>query len=372
MRLRSKIRKVFLSASYNLAASCLCLLPRKKNRIIAPKSILVIRLGAIGETLLVFPLTKVLKEQFPSCRITVLTLLGPLWRMNPYVDEIVDFSHSGALLRSVTGYRSFDVAIDSEPAGALSAVYARTLGRIAIGFDTTQGRGRLFDYPVQFNDQQYEAQTFLDLLEPLGMEPTFESLVAPVATTGTTFDQAVRSREPDCLHVGINLGASLAAPERLWPPENFAALIRKLHGESRCRFVFFGLKLERRLLDGIRPLLHGIDYVDLTNKLSLEDLVAVLGEMDLLLSADTGTMHLAASLDIPVFSFFGPNLPVRFAPRNSNSRYFYENTSCSPCINVHQGQLGEKVECHGECVKNISVETVAEAIGSYRQCLTKI
>lgn len=366
MRLRAKIRKIFISKFYRIVALCLCSFPRRESSVSEPKKILIIRFGALGETLLTFPLTKVLNETYPGCRITVLTLLRPLWKMNPYVDEIIDFSHAGAMWGVIKGYRTYDVAIDTEPAGSLSAFYARALGKVAIGFNTTNNRGRLFDYPIDFNDQQYEAQTFLDLLSPLGLDPKFDTLVSPAIDGMTHFSGDIRSQAKNCLTVGINLGASLAAPERLWPLENFAELIMKMNRNFKCRFVFFGLKRESQLLEELRSKLDlNIECIDLTSKLSLEDLVVELKGMDIFLSADTGTMHLAAALGVPVFSFFGPNLPVRFAPHNIGSVAFYHDMPCSPCINVHFPIPAHAPMCKGECTRAILPNDVYKVISDF-------
>jgi heptosyltransferase-2 len=347
-----------------LLAQC----PRKRMEWRPVRKVLIVRFGTLGESLLVFPILKSLKERLPGVHVEVLTGALPLWIMCPYVDRVVPFRFMSSLITALIRFRSYDVVIDTEPFGDYSAVLSRLFGKTCVGF-RTGGRERLYDYSVPFNDQQYEVQTFLDLLQPICGPIRFDELIAPMVDPSLEeTDRVAGLLSTDGARIAVNLGSSHGAPQRLWPLDRFAELLMRISRNHRCQFIFVGLQLERELARQIGPLLTGVDFRDCTGSLSLRELCHLLKKADCLISADTGTMHLGAALGIPVFSFFGPNLPIRFAPRNRGSVFFYHPTPSSPCINVHLPAPSTACQCNGECVRSIGVEEVFAAIdGALKQ-----
>jgi len=326
------------------------------------RRVLIIRLETLGESLLVFPAAKALKQMVPGVRVEVLTRAVTLWKMCPFVDEVLPFHYMGSLAAALLNFRSYDVVIDTEPFGDYSAVLARLLGRSTVGF-RTGGRERLYDQAATFNDRQYEAQTFLDLLQPICGPVMFESLVQPRAVLLREEQSRVDQLLADgIVKIAVNLGSSFGSPQRQWPLTRFAELLSAIARKHRCQFVFVGLKLEHELVRQLRPMIAGVEFHDWTASLSVQQLTYLLERMDGLISADTGTMHLGAAVGIPVFSLFGPNLPIRFAPRNRGSVFFYHPTASSPCINVHLPWPKTPCQCDGECVRSIGVEEVFTAI----------
>ncbi len=367
MRFRAKVRKSVLRWSTEAAMRGLRSLPRTRHPL-KTNTILIIRFATLGESILALPMVRALRESFPGSHIAVLTKCRELWETVSDIDEVIDYNsiNIGRLLASK--YRHFDLGIDTEPGNNASAILARLLAKVAIGFATVN-RGPMFDLSIPFNDQQYEAQTFLDLLRPIGIALSFKELVPPVTTRKGPCLKEARVMPVDKVNIGINVGASEGARVRLWPLERFGELIRLLDSRFRCRFVFFGLTNEQQLVRQLLPTLGSADVLDLTDKLSIDELIRCVGRMDLMISTDTGTMHLASALKVPVFSFFGPNLPLRFAPRNPGSTYFYHKTAWSPCINVHLPTAGYdfKCPCNGDCVKAITVEEVFSSISAFME-----
>lgn len=364
MRLRAKIRKFVIKYFSEITIFLLKKLNRKKGDIKNDR-ILIIRLATLGETLLTFPMVKAIRQEMPSSRIYILTQIRELWKSNPDVDEIIDYSFFGLIKIILSRYRYYDIVIDTEPGNKITAIAAFLLGKTAVGFDTVN-RAPMYDFPVPFNDQQYEALSFLDLLKPLDCSFSFNGLIEPIPSDDNINIRKYKSMlSSEKIKIGINLGASHAFPERLWPLDNYGTLIQRLNNIFNCQFVFFGLKMEQEMVKELKSYLKGIKYVDFTNSINLNELIKLLPKMDIFLSSDTGLMHLAAAIKIPVFSFFGPNLPVRFAPRNDGSKFFYPYMSCSPCINVHLPQSKTLNNCNGECTKAISVDEVFYSISDF-------
>lgn len=364
MRLRGKIRKTTIRYISEAIISLFAVMPRRRYQI-SSRRILVIRLATLGETVLTFPMMRAIRTAYSGAHISVLTQVKPLWESNPDVDEVIPYSFSRLLRMIFVDYRSYDIVIDTEPTNNITGIAAYCLGKTAIGFSTAN-RAPLFDHPIPLDDQKYMAEVFLDLLKPLGCPNTFECLIMHEPIKQDSVEKIKECLDRDKIRIGINLGASNAAPERLWPGRNYAELMKQLHQTFPCQFVFFGVKREHELLKELTPQLDGIDYLDLTDRLNLHELIDVIKEMLIFICCDTGTMHLAAAMGIPTFSFFGPDLPVRFAPRTPESKYFYHSVPCSPCINEHlPNYISREKICSGECIKNITVVEVFTAVKEY-------
>ena len=95
---------------------------------------------------------------------------------------------------------------------------------------------------------------------------------------------------------------------------------------------------------------------DLTGRLDLKELAALLDRVELVLSNDTGPVHLASSLGTPVLGFYGPNTPKLYGPLSPGSHSFYKELACSPCItNMNYKTSFCRLPV---CILNITVEEV--------------
>ena len=192
-RYRARVRKTFIRRWSRMLFLLLAQCPRKRMEWRPVRKVLIVRFGTLGESRLVFPILKSLKERLPGVHVEVLTGALPLWIMCPYVDRVVPFRFMSSLITALIRFRSYDVVIDTEPFGDYSAVLSRLFGKTCVGF-RTGGRERLYDYSVPFNDQQYEVQTFLDLLQPICGPIRFDELIAPMVDPSLEARAAGRSR----------------------------------------------------------------------------------------------------------------------------------------------------------------------------------
>jgi heptosyltransferase-2 len=136
-----------------------------------------------------------------------------------------------------------------------------------------------------------------------------------------------------------------------------------LADETGCDVVLIGSEREaayvRRIRDEAgRPNIH-----ELAGALSLGMLAELLQRSKLLVTNDSGPLHLAVALDVPTVSLFGPETPVLYAPpQNGRHIVFFKNIDCSPCINVHNGKLMKCCRTRPECLESITVAEVVRAI----------
>ena len=181
-------------------------------------------------------------------------------------------------------------------------------------------------------------------------KPRTESHARPHATNSPTRTLVV-----------LNPNAGDLAPERRWPVERFALLAARLIREDAAQVVVTGSRAERdqtaAVLRAAGPLPVG-RLLDLGGALSIGALHALFQRADIVLSNDSGPMHLAAAQGTPTVGLFGPETPVMYAPLGRHTRVHYAPPLCSPCINVHDAKVLSCIHGQPECLMRIEVEQV--------------
>ena len=164
--------------------------------------------------------------------------------------------------------------------------------------------------------------------------------------------------------IGISPSAAYGSAKQ-WLPERFGELIKRTRKErADCEILLFGSSKERenisKIIDNIGDKNDKIH--NLAGRLSLRESIAAISLCDVFVSNDSGLMHVASSLRVPLVAIFGPTQPHKTAPpmeTNKNKRILHHPVQCSPCI--HR-------DCPLDhcCMKAISVDKVWEAILSLR------
>jgi len=141
---------------------------------------------------------------------------------------------------------------------------------------------------------------------------------------------------------------------REWGLENFSLLIGLLP-EDKFNIIVTGTKEEGEMMAGFLKQ-HGNRITDMTGKLSLAELISLIGSSDALVAASTGPLHLAAALGIRAIGLYAPMRPIfpqRWAPIGKNATSLVLDKTCDDCR--------KNMDCH--CIRSITPETVAERLG---------
>ena len=159
--------------------------------------------------------------------------------------------------------------------------------------------------------------------------------------------------------VGINVSGG--RPIKQWPAERFAQTGAILAREEGATIVLLGAAGDRAIGDAILAALPThLRPVNLIGAVSLVELAALLDHLTLLVSGDTGPMHLAAAVGTPVTAVFGPSDPVRYKPLTSKRRVVYTDLWCRPCNRIRR----PPTRCTSgtpDCLADVSVAAVVEA-----------
>jgi ADP-heptose:LPS heptosyltransferase len=153
----------------------------------------------------------------------------------------------------------------------------------------------------------------------------------------------------------IGLHCSSAVPDKAWPAIYFGQVVKELARTfKKVTAVTFGLQ-EDQAASGEAQLAAGgnVHWVDGTGKWNIRQTLAMLNRCNLLISGDTGVMHMAAAVGTPTVSVFGPTSPIRRAPLQSGGLAVVPQTSCHPCFKLRWSGC--------RCIRTISVDRVTAA-----------
>jgi lipopolysaccharide heptosyltransferase II len=153
--------------------------------------------------------------------------------------------------------------------------------------------------------------------------------------------------------VGLVPGAEYGAAKR-WMTESFAAVARRVREEAGVEWRIFGVEGDRAVADLIATGLDG-QCENLAGKTTLAELIERLRECRLVLSNDTGAMHLAAHLGVPVVAIFGSTEDRLTGPLGAGSRVVRHHAVCSPCF-LRDCPLDFR------CMQSVTVEEVTAAV----------
>jgi lipopolysaccharide heptosyltransferase II len=158
----------------------------------------------------------------------------------------------------------------------------------------------------------------------------------------------------------IGLHVSGGRPSKQWHVDRFAAAAREIVRTHGGTVVLTGAESDQSFVDLARRALHGVPFVDASGALDLPTLAALLAELDVLVTSDTGPMHLAAAMDTAIVALFGPSDPRRYGPLARHARIVRADLWCSPCGRVRL----PPERCRGrvpECMEGIEVDAVVTA-----------
>lgn len=292
-----------------------------------PRSVLFIRPGGIGDAILLVPALRALQQSHPGCQIDILAEKrnAAAFSLCPGIRTVYRYDSPSELALLLRG--RYDVVVDSEQWYRLSAVIARLVrAPRSIGFAGNE-RGRLFTDPVPYPLQEYEASSFFNLLAPLKVQVPKEIAAPFLDLPAEAAEGARRLLAPLAGKPFVALFPGASVPEKEWGVERFRETATLLAKAGLSLVIVGG---EDTRLTGDRIAEGGL-ALNLAGKGTLMESAALVGLAKVLLSGDSGLLHMAAGLATPTVSIFGPSDPVKWAPRGESHRVFATTRPCAPC-----------------------------------------
>jgi lipopolysaccharide heptosyltransferase II len=318
--------------------------------------ILFLRPGGIGDAVLLIPAIQAVKRVFPSANIHVLAeeRNAEVLSLCPEVERVFHYTRLPELVSVIR--EKYDVVIDTEQWHRLSAVVARLGGApISLGF-ATNDRKKLFTHPAPYSHDDYEIESFLRLVEPIAEKAVFDRESPFVVVSEKDREKVEPLLDAVSKRQFVSLFPGGTIPERRWGSDRFHDLAVALSENGYGAVVIGGKSDVRAGEDIIRGVPEGIN---LAGKLSLRESAAVINLSSLLVTGDSGILHLGYAVGSKVVALFGPGIEKKWAPRSSRVRVINKGLPCSPCT-----RFGYTPKCprNAECMKTITVEEVLENI----------
>jgi lipopolysaccharide heptosyltransferase II len=322
----------------------------------ASPRILLLRLERVGDLLMTLEALRAVRTHAPAATIDLVvgSWNEALARLIPFVDSVEtldvpwlarDSSGHGVttLLRHAWSWRTrrYSLAINFEGDIRSQLLLGLSGAPRRVGFDMAGGGPMLTDR-VRYDATRHTRDNVLHLVErafalpseslaglplPDWTEPALRLPAAERQRTDSVF--ASMARPLVAMHV------SGGREIKQWDLERFADVGNRLAASHGATIVFTGIEADRPLVDAVRHRLQReVPVVDLAGQVDLVTLATTLLEVDLLLTADTGPMHLAAALGVPTVAIFGPSDPARWGPLSARARVVRASLPCSPCNRI--------------------------------------
>jgi heptosyltransferase-2 len=327
----------------------------------------------LGDAVMCEPALRGLRILFPDAQIALLVkpAVADLFAGHPALTRVLTYDtegrHAGLsgkwALAGQLRRQGFDLAVLFQ--NAFEAAFLTFLAGVSRRYGyATDGRSLLLSDPVAVQDRRslvHQVRYYWDLLKPLGLTgdpPAPELVVFPEEEQAMAGRFAQGGLTASDVVVGINPGSTYGGAKR-WLPERFAEvterLCRTMHEsrEQQVSVVIFGAKGEERLGQEIAARLSSRSLV-LSGTTTIRELMASLKRCTVLLTNDTGPMHIASAFQVPVVAIFGPTDWRTTSPFGSAHAIVREPVDCAPCL------LRECPIDH-RCMTRVSVDQVYEA-----------
>lgn len=326
----------------------------------APKRLLVIRPGGMGDAALLAPVLKMVKNRYPFLRMDILCEQrnAGIFQALSFVDTVLDYQKPRHMLALIKEY--YDLIVDTEQSHFLSAVVCRFLkGGYTIGYKA-EGRERMFHYAENYRHDIYEADMFLTLFRhsfDLPNKVTWEEpLFTPLGKAEQKIIRNICSQKEAivCLFPGATIS------ERLWPDERWAHVIDYIW-ETGCQPVLLGGSMEYDQCKRIQSFCKSAKVKNMCGMLSLHETAWLFKHSKLLISTDSGILHLGVICKLPTISLFGSGIKKKWAPKGEHHIAISLDLPCSPCT-----IYGHTPPCPKgkQCMMDIQIESVIESVKS--------
>lgn len=340
------------------------------------KTIVVSKYVGMGSIIQATPLLQTLRKNYPESRIIFLSKASnkPLLKHFPFIDEVITiednsfFDLFGSTLKALIKLWKYKpgVLIDLEVYSHFSAIISSlSLATNRLGFFKNERnyRAGLFTHMVYFNQKTLVSEVYLQFAKLLGCKDLSSTLYRILLS-----EQESKTSESDLKKTGvsiqeryivINPNASDLRIERRWPAEKFVALIQiLLERKPEYKIVLTGNREEEVYVNSITSGIENNRLINTCGKMDLEGLIYLIDHAELLISNDTGPMHLGFALQKKTVALFGPAHPEQFA--NAKGTYIiYKNVNCSPCVHSF---MTPPCKGNNQCMKLIDVEEVFNAV----------
>lgn len=325
---------------------------------------LVVKPSSLGDVIHALPFLNAVRRCFPSARIHWVVdkafagvleghqMIEKLWVIDkdswrkPSLKTIKEL----AALRASLKKEHFDIAVDLQGLLRSALIVAASGAGIRLGLkgfkEAREGSAVFYTHSVETSKSMHAVDRYLKAAEFLGCNVSVVEFPLPRHEAPTWFEE---------LSKGEAFGLVIAGarwPTKRWPSERFGELVKRLSADTGVKYFVTGTKDDEALAGEIVSYSGGAG-VSIAGRTTLKELIGIVGRAGLVISTDSGPMHIASALGVPVVALFGPTSPERTGPYGK-SAIVRADSKCAPCF---------KRKCADvKCMEGISVEMAYDAV----------
>lgn len=342
-------------------------------------NILIVKLSSLGDVIHALPALNALRKGFPHSHITWLVedYAAQIVLDHPSLDRVLVFTRkrwfqdiflareSIKTLREIVSFvwglrqRNYDLVIDLQGLLKSGIMVWLSGGQMRVGYDRTREMSYLFinERIPPFDPDRHAIERYLHLARAAGAE--YADLEYGIRVEKGDHGRVEALLRDHGIHKEdrVVLISPFARWEtKLWEPDRFSGLCDRLIERYSVKVVFTGTSGEKEYVKRIIGSMRHSAF-DLAGKTCLKEMACLCSRSNLMISTDTGSMHLAAAMGLPVVALFGPTAPWRTGPYGEGHSVIRKDLACSPCF---------KRRCESkECMRAIEVEEVLERTAPY-------
>jgi len=329
------------------------------------EKILLIRFGSLGDVVLTLPVVEAVRRSFPNAYIAMLVSdkCANIVSADPRFNEIITFRRSAKgkeglaemhriiyLLRE----RKFDVSIDMQR--KFRSAYLAYKGKIETRIGYHQPFGFLCNIKIPDKVNKHSVDRNLDLIKPLGIDSAERVPKIYLSDEDRDFAKNIFDSYGITSNdkvLGIFPGAGWRP--RCWLPERFAKIADLAMNIENAKVIVFCGPDESDIVDEVVKNMDNKPFV-MKEKVTQRQLASMIEKVDVMLSNDTGPMHISVGVGTTTVALFGPGNHIKFQPIGEKHAIIRKDVPCSPCK-----QFTNKCK-DNICMKSITVDEVWEVV----------
>jgi len=337
-------------------------------------NILIVKLSAIGDVVHTLPSLAALRKLYPKAHISwvVEETSSDIISGHPHLDRIIvsrrkrwvkDLKKLHDIKTTITEIRSFvktlrdreyDLVIDFHGLFKSSMIVLLSGGKRKLGYDSMQELSGLFlNERIPEDMEKHAADRYLDFIRYLGADIDNPEFYIPIEEENKIRVEALlKANDIDIAEPFVAINPVAFWDTKLWEDDKFARLCDRIAKELRYKIVFTGSK-GHGSIEQIQSMMTS-PSINLEGQTTLRDLAYLYSLSRLLITTDSGPMHIAAAVNTPTVALFGPTDPSRTGPYGKGHIVVRKEMPCSPCF---------LKKCDTKkCMKEIGVDEVFEAV----------
>ncbi len=351
----------------------------KKTGIKGIKKILFIKSGAIGDVLMTTPLVRSVRRKFPDAEITYLTgeWSKDALKNNKNINKVISFPDEIIFKKKIFRLKKLAKRLSKEKfdlcfvldwsylAGIFG--YMCTPNAVRIGFARGE-EGFAHSISIPYGDRKHDSLYYLDMAKAIGaagIENSDTSMDLFLSEPDKKFaSNFVKKKGLGGKIIGIAPGGASNPGQTVllkrWPCERYIELCNLILEKTDAKIIFFGSRQDTEAIKKIESRVeNGKGRIfDASGKCSIQESAALMKKCKVIVTNDSGAMHIAAAAGVQTISIFGPTNPVKLAPLGKKHKHIWSKIGCAPCY-----KNGSYAKCrHKKCMYSIKAKDVFDEV----------